>query len=335
MKKLILFILASVMLLSGIPTAYMSEASATVYSSQEQDCTVSTENSANLLNDIESDSSYSDSNGDSVDGSGSVVWTMSQEDINAFKEYLKECHGKVTDLPDQLRSKYSIYQVESGTIILPSFYEDVSAENTVNMVSVSPTVVKPQGSVTDKFPPYEDKVVAQKSMYSDASSRNISAKICHSMTDYVCTNVMEKTFDIGTTIYDIVRETLLSQDVIQKVFAAYNITFSAANKLEKAVRFYYSEKWMYTSVLQSFIYDYTNYNRYVSITCDSAFGEISMSWNDVENGKATNPSYAITSLPYTDAISYDYVFESILDIWNRNIEEYGYWKWGDSLASCL
>ena len=183
-----------------------------------------------------------------LDGSGSVVWTMSQEDINAFKEYLKECHGKVTDLPDQLRSKYSIYQVESGTIILPSFYEDVSAENTVNMVSVSPTVVKPQGSVTDKFPPYEDKVVAQKSMYSDASSRNISAKICHSMTDYVCTNVMEKTFDIGTTIYDIVRETLLSQDVIQKVFAAYNITFSAANKLEKAVRFYYSEKWMYTSV---------------------------------------------------------------------------------------
>lgn len=66
----------------------------------------------------------------------------------------------------------------------------------------------------------------------------------------------------------------------------------------------------------------------MSVHTDYGTGEISMTW-DILNGEYIDPEYRITALAHPHTISYDTLYENAKNTWEFNMEEYGYWRWGD------
>ena len=103
---------------------------------------------------------------------------------------------------------------------------------------------------------------------------------------------------------------------------------SGVLRLNASIDYYFSESYSFLALRRAYIYDYSYNNREVSVYTESGNGEISMTW-DYINNEYTNPAYTITGIAYPHTISYNTMYDKAQEIWEFNMQEYGWWKWGD------
>lgn len=87
-------------------------------------------------------------------------------------------------------------------------------------------------------------------------------------------------------------------------------------------------EYSFNALRQGYVYDYTNYNQYISVNTKSGKGKISMTW-DFINDEYTNPEWKITAQAYPHTITCSKILSETKEIWEYNMQEFGVWKWGN------
>jgi len=146
------------------------------------------------------------------------------------------------------------------------------------------------------------------------------------MTNYVQTSKQHRVFVAGTVIATIAGALKIATPVLVTSLLQFCITVGGVMKLSSDVDYYFKESYSFYALREGRVYDYTNNNREVVVYSEYGNGEISLTW-DYVNEEYVNPAYKITGLAYPQTISYDTFYNETLRIWNENIEEYGTWKW--------
>lgn len=81
---------------------------------------------------------------------------------------------------------------------------------------------------------------------------------------------------------------------------------------------------------QGCVYDYTYNYTDVSVITHTGHGQIAMVWDwNSAAGEYRNPLWKISSVAYPHQISQSVIYADIKEIWENNIAEHGYWKWGN------
>ncbi len=253
-----------------------------------------------------------------------TTWQMPEEDAEIIEEYLLEQAGLETiTLPSELQDKYVInYESDGTAVIMPL------SNNSAYVVRAAENVVKPAGAVTTAYPEYTNKKVSTQSRYSASCGRYLDMSIQDSMYNYSQTSKQSYYYAAYTAVSLIAGALKIASSTLINSLIGLTTTVSGVLRLVSSIDYYFSESYTFHALRQAYIYDYSYNYHDVSVLTEYGTGEISMTW-DYRNNEYTNPAYKITSLAYPHTISYTTMYDKAQSIWELNMEEYGYWQWGD------
>lgn len=251
-------------------------------------------------------------------------WSMPAED----KALLAECLSNQNDaseitLPSALRDKYMVTYNNSGDAIISP-----TPDPETYSVRASYTPVRPAGPVTDTYPEYTYKEIATALRYSSYCARYIDMAIKDSMYNYTQIDKTFYPYAAQTAVSAIAYALKISTSTLMGCLSGFITLVNNVYKTTTNIELYFSEKYMFSALRQVYVYDYTNYNRDVSVLTYHGEGEISLTW-DFVNNEYTNPSYRITGIAYPHTLAYSDLYDEAMQIWEVNMYQHGYWKWGD------
>lgn len=258
------------------------------------------------------------------------TWVMPEEDqalLDAFLEAeLPQSNqtNALPELPAGLAGKYEMTYEDGGIVVTPVQSDGVAA------ASSSTKTVRPYKTVTSAYPTYMYKQIDSATKYSSVCGRNLSIKVKDSWYSYALISKTSKTFSAGTAISMIVTAfSLPTATVISSLNGLYSIK-DGIKTLDTAVTYYKEESYNFHALRQGYVYDYTTNMRDVSVTSETGQGRVSMTWDyDTKNNCYINPQWKITAQAAPFAISTSTIIANAKQIWETNIELYGYWKHGD------
>ncbi len=250
-----------------------------------------------------------------------TTWEMPEEDAARIHEFLAENRGKVPkELPAELKDNYELSYDQFGTpVIKPTL--DVASTRAVN-------IVYPDGSVTSAYPEYMYKQVSTRTVYSAVCGRNLNMAIKDCMYSYSLKSRQNRYFAAETAISVIAGTFKIAIATVLQTLLGYVKTVAGVVMLSRGVDYYFSESYSFEAMRQTYVYDYTENNAYVSVQTEYGSGQLAMTW-DFRNNEYTNPAWKITALAYPHTISFDQMYSEGQEIWEYNMTEFGYWKWGN------
>lgn len=250
-----------------------------------------------------------------------IHWEMPEQDAVLIEKYLSESKNlKSMELPAELESKYELTYDKFGVSVIKPILNasDTRASN----------IVYPDGPVTETYPEYMYKKVSSRSTYSTSCGRYLSMSIKDSMYSYSQTSKKSYYYGAGTAVSVIAGALKISAGTLLSTLTGLTTISSGVLKLSSSIDYYFSETYSFYALRQACIYDYSYNNSDVSVLTKYGTGQISMTW-DYKNNEYVNPSWKITGLAYPHTISYNEMYNQAKDIWEFNMEQYGYWKWGN------
>ena len=149
-----------------------------------------------------------------------------------------------------------------------------------------------------------------------------------SMYGYVQIEKDTYKYAAGTAVSLIAAALRIASSTLMGTLSGYITVITGVLELSTRIEYYFSETYRFYAIRQACVYDYTYNNRYVSVFTESGAGKISLTW-DYVNNEYTDPAYRISALAYPFTLSYTYMYDTALEIWDYNISEHGYWSWGD------
>lgn len=251
-----------------------------------------------------------------------TVWTMPEVDRLLLESALQDqisSAGSEFEMPEGLEEQYEILYDDGGIVIMPLEGKNYSTR-------AASTAVRPNGTVYDTFPEYTYKLVASQSRYSSVCQRNIDMKIKDSMHSYSQTSKQSYYYAAGTAVSVISGALKIASSTLTKSLSGLTTIVGGVLKLNASIDYYFKESFSFNALRQGWVYDYSYNNRDVSVYTESGSGEISLSW-DFINNEYTNPAYKITGQAYPHTISYTTMYDETQRIWEFNMQQYGYWKW--------
>ena len=255
------------------------------------------------------------------------VWSIPERDLKLIEDYWHE-HintGRSTSLkslPSELVGKYSLVYSEEGSPVIQPVSSDASYSTR------AATIIRPAGSVTAQYPMYYYNQVSEKRVYSSACSHYLDMSIKDSMYGYTQISKKSYTYQAGTLLSTIAGALKIASSTLLSSLTGFVTTTSGVLKLTSSINYYFSEEYSFSALRQVYIFDYTYNNRDVSIRTEYGNGKISMGW-DFINNEYKNPRYIITALAYPHTLAYNTLYAKAQLSWEENIEDYGYWIWGD------
>lgn len=251
-----------------------------------------------------------------------TTWEIPAEDLTLINDYFEQNKSTASfssTLPEELVGRYEIVLTDGGILIHPT--DSITARATAR----SSTNVYAYSSVTSAYPPYTSKIMKSSSVYSDYCQRSLSVQARDSMNQYARVRSESAFYTAGTAVIDIVADLMINPDKVQSVLNAYGVLLSASQTISTNITFYKSEEYNFYATREAHIYDYTNYNRYVCVKAEAGTGKLSVGW-DLVGGYCVNPGWYITGIPYPwTAYTHDSIINAAVDIWEYNMQEYGYW----------
>lgn len=252
-----------------------------------------------------------------------TIWQMPEEDLELIEKCLiEQADSMNVTLPLELQSKYTVEYDPEGTVIRPI------SDSSVYAVRAASQIIKPAGNVETVYPMYTNNQVSKQSRYSASCGRYLDMSVKDSMINYSQTTKKSFYYNVGTAVSVIAGALkIASSTLIGSLAGAYTV-ISGVLTLNRNIDYYFSESYSFLALRRAYIYDYSYNNREVSVYTESGNGEISMTW-DYINNEYTNPAYKITGIAYPHTISYNAMYDKAKEIWEFNMQEYGWWKWGD------
>lgn len=252
------------------------------------------------------------------------TWTMPEGDKLLLNECLSQQIGTAQiTLPDELQNKYTVtYDDFGGAIVRPSSdYETASVRATY-------TIVRPDGPVTDAYPEYSYKEFDSKLQYSSYCGRYLDMSIKDRMHQYSQEEKTSYKYAAMTAVSVISGALKIASSTLLNSLVGLTTVVHGILKISTNIEYYFSESYTFHALRQAYIYDYTNYERDVSVKTEFGSGEISLTW-DYQNNEYINPSYRITGIAHPFTVAYETLYQEAFDIWENNMYVYGYWSWGD------
>lgn len=254
------------------------------------------------------------------------IWEMPEKDKALIQEALTDTKpGEVVTFPPEINEKYEVFYGENGSSCI------IPVENNDKFVPLASRYdVRPYGAVTSTFPQYTSKEIGSKLQYSSVCGRNIDMSIKDSMCNYSRSSSSSKGFDVGTAVSYIAGYFKIMVSLVKGSLSGYVSTVSGILQLASNVTYYFQEKYDYYALRQGCVYDYTYNYTDVSVITHSGYGQISMTWDwNSSAGEYRNPLWKITSIAYPHQISQATIYADVMQAWEYNISEFGYWKWGN------
>lgn len=252
-----------------------------------------------------------------------TTWIIPETDRLLLESALQDQISSASnqfEMPAELEKEYEILYNDSSIIIMP-------LEEKSYITRASGIAVRPSETVTDTFPEYTYEMVASQSRYSSVCQRYIDMKIKDSMHSYSQISKQSYYYAAGTAVSVISGALKIASSTLINSLVGLTTVVSGVLKLSTPIDYYFSESYSFNALRQGWVYDYSYNNRDVSVYIESGSGEISLTW-DFINNEYTNPAYKITGLAYPHTISYTTMYDETQRIWEFNMQEYGYWKWG-------
>lgn len=248
------------------------------------------------------------------------TWSIPESDKLLLEEYLKNYSSgakTVQPLPEGLQYDYEV-SVRNNTVVIE--HKDKAR--------ASMRTVKAYSDVTSTYPSYYYKTIGTNYPYSTICNRTLTLKVKDSMYGYVSENEKAKRFYAGATFVDIMDWCHISFSSLTSSLGSMLQMINGVYTLVDDVYYYFKEDYDFYALRQGYVYDYTNLQRDVSVDSKTGSGRVSMTW-DFVNGEYVNPQWKMTAQAYPFTISQSTMFSEAKRIWESNIQEYGYWKWGD------
>ena len=250
-------------------------------------------------------------------------WSIPEEDLYIIEEYLnrnKEISTLDTNYED-IEAKYNFEEIDGGGFIVTPVDNNNKMRSGVSYVHAS----TPQSA----YPIYYNHTIATKNLYSSVCNYTLSMKVRESMYDYVQLGYESILVKAGNTISTAATIIGIGIDLATNLLSAYCSIVNEVWTLTTDVNFYTDEEYRYTLKREGCIYDYTNYKRDVSVVTNQANGKIILCWDRNSKGEYVNPHWELGGNPTADIMSNSQFFTEVQEVWEFNITEYGYWKWGD------
>ena len=251
-------------------------------------------------------------------------WQIPEEDLLLLRECLfNQAGSKNISLPAGLREKYMVtYTFNGGPVVRPIIHsEDYS-------IRASLPVIHPDGTVTSTYPQYMYKEVDARIQPSSYCARYLDMAIKDSMYGYIELDNNYHTLIVGSTMEFIAGVTKIAVGTLTNTLIGVTNIVNGVTQLASTVQYYYVEEYEFLALRQAYVYDYTNYNRDVSVLTYHGSGKISLTW-DFVNNYYCNPAFKITGIAYPFTLAYSDLYAEALQIWEYNMYEHGYWRWGD------
>lgn len=224
----------------------------------------------------------------------------------------------------EILKKYSFTQTEEGGyIVRPNEGDNDNARSLDSFISVNP--------VESAYPLYYNQTKESRSVYSSACSHTLNMKVRDSRYNYIELSKNTKT--------------AYADETLKSVAALFEFTISLTKSLLTGhlelstdgteyvlihnIKVYKEAVYEYTLRRQACVYDYTNLNRDVSVITDIGYGKFAIEFDENSEGKYTALGWTKVADPAFEMMSYSQYFTEAKDIWEFNMAEYGYWKWGD------
>lgn len=188
--------------------------------------------------------------------------------------------------------------------------------------------IYPAGSVYDAYPEYTYKTIYSTSSYSSVLGRYLSMKVKDSMYSYVETSSKTINFDAGATISIIMGLAKITFGNALSIFTGFLNLVNGVYKLSQDCRYYQQQKYKYYALRQGYVYDYTYNYRDVSVLTEYGTGELSLSWDFIDD-VYTNQRWVHTGQAYPFTISKETIISNAKEVWEYNMLEFGWWRWGD------
>lgn len=248
-------------------------------------------------------------------------WEMPESDQYILNAYYKNNIHDMNDaeLPSGLSQNYTYVDFNGERVLVPSQYAEI--------YRASSTVVRPYETVTDAYPTYTNKPVKSASRYSSVCGRNLSMQVQDSMYNYRLYTAESEQFNIGTTLGYIADVFNIPISLAQGSLSGLLDGYGVAATLQEKVTYYFKEDYNFSALRRTCVYDYITRNTFVSVYALDGTGRLSLTW-DFINSEYTNPQWKITAQAYPHTVSFEDMLQEGQQIWDGNIEEYGYWKWG-------
>ncbi len=252
-----------------------------------------------------------------------TMWQMPEEDLELIEKCLVEqADSTNVMLPPELQSKYTVEYDPEGTVIRPI------SNNSVYAARAADQIIKPAGNVETTYPRYTNNQVSKQSRYSSSCGRYLDMSVKDSMINYSQTAKKSYFYAANSAVSVIAGSLKIASGTLINSLRGVVQVVSGVLRLNASIDYYFSESYSFLALRRAYIYDYSYNNREVSVYTESGNGEISMTW-DYINNEYTNPAYKITGIAYPHTISYNTMYDKAQEIWEFNMQEYGWWKWGD------
>lgn len=252
------------------------------------------------------------------------TWTIPENDLILIHQYLKAIQGEskqqnAATLPNSLVGKYNLEYYGDAVLITP-----IRSESSTRATTTTPYFTAYE-DVTNKYPPYSNKLIKFQVQYSPYCQRNLSVKLFETMTNYVETYNRGRNFGAGTELQAISGILGVALSLVMSSLNGYFSVVGEAMFLDQPVFYSAEAEFSFYGTNEVQIYDYTNYQRYVTVKFWDGYGLLTLGWDRNEDRERINPEWMRTEEPYSFDVGAQVLIDEAVDIWEFNIREYGYW----------